>query len=449
MRSSRLGGLTTRLALAMAAVAVIAPAVVGIGVAPLIRSTTEQAVREPLARQADVFARVPAAAQRPWLTRVTERADLNVGTLDESGRTSGPATLLTNAERTALLAGEPLSTSAEDDGVAVLIEARPSVDGGAVVIATDADIVDDATTALRRRLLLAALVGLAVSAVIGTLVAGHFGRPLRATARAARRMAAGERGVAVPEGGPHEIADVAQAMRALDEALTTSEARQREFLMSVSHELRTPLTAIRGYAEAIEDGVVPAAEQSVVGRTLREEALRLERYVDDLLALARLQADGFTLDPTDVDLAELVRTAAAVWADRGQASGVTVRAEAGADVGRLVTDGGRLRQVLDALLDNAVRVCGPGDHIIVAARRRPDAIVLEVRDSGPGLTDDDAAVAFVAGALHARYSGVRPGGHGLGLAIVQGLVAVLGGTIRVTRAHEGGAAFEVRLPTEA
>jgi two-component system sensor histidine kinase BaeS len=111
----------------------------------------------------------------------------------------------------------------------------------------------------------------------------------------------------------------------------------------------------------------------------------------------------------------------------------------------LVTDGARLRQVLDVLLDNAVRVCAAGDRVVVSVGHRDDGARLEVRDSGPGLTPDEAAVAFQPGALHSLHHD-RAGGAGLGLAIAHRLVTRLGGRIEAGAAPEGGAAFVVLLP---
>ena len=106
----------------------------------------------------------------------------------------------------------------------------------------------------------------------------------------------------------------------------------------------------------------------------------------------------------------------------------------------------RLRQVVDALIENALRVTPEGAPIVVALEGS-NGILLAVRDGGPGLTAEDAAVAFERGALHERYREVRAVGTGLGLSIARRLVARLGGTITVGAAPEGGAAFVVSLPS--
>jgi two-component system sensor histidine kinase BaeS len=248
--------------------------------------------------------------------------------------------------------------------------------------------------------------------------------------------------------GPTEVAEVAEALNRLGAALADSEDRQRGFLLSVSHELRTPLTAVRGYAEALADGVVPEEQIAAVGATMVGEADRLERLVSDLLDLARLGAQDFRLDLAPVDLAALQEEAVAVWRDRCARVGVELRAESPAEPLLATTDRTRVRQILDGLAENALRVTPAGAPIVLALRREGEQAVLEVRDGGPGLTDDDLAVAFERSALHDRYRGVRRVGTGIGLALVAGLAGRLGGRAEAGHAPEGGARFAVRLPLQ-
>jgi len=151
-----------------------------------------------------------------------------------------------------------------------------------------------------------------------------------------------------------------------------------------------------------------------------------------------------------VDVARLVADAAEAWGGRYAAAGALLRAElppVPAGPVLAFTDPGRLRQVLDGLLDNAVRVVPAGAHVVLAARAEPGVAVVEVRDGGPGFTDADLAVVFERGALYERYRGVRKVGSGVGLALAAGLVRRVGGTIEAGHAPEGGARFTIRLPT--
>ena len=113
----------------------------------------------------------------------------------------------------------------------------------------------------------------------------------------------------------------------------------------------------------------------------------------------------------------------------------------------VTTDGERLRQMVDALADNALRVLPSGAPLIFAVRAvPPDAVLIEVRDGGPGLSPDDLAVAFERGQLTDRYRGNRPVGSGLGLALVAELARRLGGRAEATVAPEGGVSFAIVLP---
>jgi two-component system sensor histidine kinase BaeS len=172
--------------------------------------------------------------------------------------------------------------------------------------------------------------------------------------------------------------------------------------------------------------------------------------VADLLDLARMGAEEFRIDLADVDLTELARAAAEVWRTRCQAAGVVFRIEAPSTPLVIRTDPSRVRQILDGLFENALRVTPPGSPIVLSVRvgAAPRTVLLEVRDGGPGLTDADLAVAFERSVLYERYRGVRQVGTGLGLAIVDGLTQRLGGTVEAGHSAEGGARFTVQLPAE-
>jgi two-component system sensor histidine kinase BaeS len=235
-------------------------------------------------------------------------------------------------------------------------------------------------------------------------------------------------------------------------ALTTSENRQRTFLMSISHELRTPLTTIKGYAEALADGVVGPDSAQRVGQTMLAESEHLDRLVQDLLVLARLEADDFPLEFMPVELVALAGNVADSWSARFGAVGIELRLELPSHPVPVRTDPGRVRQIVDGLLENALRVAPPGAPIVLAVASAPAGdgpgfALIEVRDAGPGFTDDDLAVVFERGALYERYKGVRKVGSGLGLALAARLAARLGGTIEAGHAPEGGARMSVRLPT--
>lgn len=434
-----MSSLRGRVTLVTIAVAVVAVLVTGLLSLQFVRSQATGDARDQLAAQAEILAAVPRLATAAELSEAASVAlgGTVVALVQPDGSVEGDAAEYVDAVILARLAdGESVSTVRRGDLGGVLVEARPARGGGAVVLALPLASVDRAVGVATGRVLLALAIGLLVAIIGGSVLAGILARPLTATAAAARRLAAGERGLRMPDARTTEVADVTTALAALDGALASSEGRQREFLLSISHDLRTPITAVRGYAEALADGLIAPDAVAGVGATLVAETERLDRFVADLLELARLEADDFSIHPGPVDPAELVASVAAAWAGRAAVLGSTVTVAAA--TGSVTTDADRLRQVLDGLVENALRAGG-------SVELRATGAVIEVFDDGPGLSPDDLAAAFDRGVLRARYRDVRPVGTGLGLSIASRLVARLGGTLTVANRAGGGAAFTVTL----
>jgi two-component system, OmpR family, sensor kinase len=443
--------IVTRTVLLTAAVAIIAVFVAGLVSYPLIRSAAETQARADLVQLADLTVTAldrgtqsgrGGPLPRPLLEAL--EAKQITGYLVSDGAT--PPDGVSAEVLAQALSGAEVSTEGMTDAGPVLIETRPLASGGAVILEQPYTVVGVEAIDAVRRIVIALLVGLLIAVPIGYWAARRLTRPLRAARDAANEMAAGSRTVTLRPEGPVEIADIAVSLNRLNSALVVSEDRQREFLLSVSHELRTPLTAVKGYAEALADGVITGDDVPRTGATVSAEAARLDRLVSDLLDLARLGAVDFHIAPVEVDLVELGEDAGEVWRDRAQPEDVSLVLELPAQPLMARTDPIRVRQIIDNLAENALRVSPPGSVIVLAVRGEAGWAIVEVRDSGPGLTPDDIDVAFEPGVLHERYRGVRPVGTGLGLALVGRLALGLGGYAEAGVAQEGGARFTVRLP---
>ncbi|HWE80924.1 MAG TPA: HAMP domain-containing sensor histidine kinase [Gaiellaceae bacterium] len=293
---------------------------------------------------------------------------------------------------------------------------------------------------LVKDLLLAALAGAALAALLSLFVARSIVRPVRRVAEASHSLALGEAPEPLPEEGARELASLAQAFNEMAEQLAASRESERTFLLSVSHELKTPLTAIRGYAEGLSEGAFTPGEAA---DTILVESRRLERLVRDLLDLARMNRREFSIRREAVDLAEVAREAAARHEAAAKQFGVLLSAEG--DESWVEGDHDRLLQVASNLVENALRETPPSGS--VALRAEPGRLV--VSDTGPGLALDDLPRAFDRFFLYDKYGRERPVGSGLGLAIVKQLAQAMGGDVEVESSPGHGARFVVSLPSAA
>lgn len=452
MKRSSLAVRVTAICLAVAGVMAV---VAGLISTRLVVSTAEDLTRQTMSDQADVVAGQLAESKIGIGRAITilQGQGISVVTRRPNGNLVGGDPNAVRAARTAGLervtSDAPLHASVEQDGDTLLVEARAIEPQTAFALVRKAAVARSTSRDLVRNIILALGAGLLVGVGAGLLLARRLSKPLRRTASVAASMSHGRRDLRAPVEGPSEVAEVASSVNELADALNRSESRQRDFLLSVSHELRTPLTAVLGFAESLTDGVVTGDDVPGVGRVIAQEANRLDRLVSDLLDLARLGAADFRLDVTDVDLNSLVSEAARVWQSRCDAAGIPFRFELPMEPVTAATDPRRLRQVIDGLAENALRMTPVGRPIILSLSPGPGSAIIQVRDGGPGLSDEDYQIAFDRGALHSRYQSSRPVGIGIGLALVHGLITRMGGTIVAGPAPEGGACFTVTVPSMA
>ncbi len=329
----------------------------------------------------------------------------------------------------------------ESLGEELLLVTIPVVDQGRVVGAVRVSAgTADVAAGVRASWLRLALLGLAV-VVAGLILAWLLARPLvRQIDRlsdAAARLGRGERGARAPEEGPAELAGLARSFNDMAESVTANIESQHEFVANASHQLRTPLTGIRLRLEAIAHEGGPAAVQAEKAEV---ELDRLSALVDDLLALARVGESQPSGGP--VDLSELVGDAGVRWTERAAEGGARIEVESSGDCVAWA-DRDDLRDVLDNLLDNALRYTPRGTQVRVTTAIRDGRVVIEVADSGPGIPAEDRPRVFER--FYRGVNGRRAGsGSGLGLAIADELVRRWGGD--VTLSAGPGTRFVVSLP---
>ena len=294
-----------------------------------------------------------------------------------------------------------------------------------------------------------AIVGAAVLVIAGAasyFLASRLARPLRRAVDVTGRIAGGDLDarVDVSASDPPELVALRESINTMGDRLSEAREQQRQFLLSVSHDLRTPLTSIGGYAQAVADGTaedVPAAIE-----VIRTEAHRLERLVQDLLDLARLDAGRFSFRPEPTEVTPLVVETVESFRPAATRRSLSLDADVpDGDPMMLSTDRDRTRQVLANLIDNALRFAR--SRVQVGARRDGPGLLLWVTDDGPGIAPEDLERVWDRHFSTDR-SGASGAGMGLGLAIVAELVGAMRGVVQAESpvAGEEGTRMVVRLP---
>jgi signal transduction histidine kinase len=292
------------------------------------------------------------------------------------------------------------------------------------------------------RLALALAGGIALAAVLFWWLSRRLTEPVLALSRATQAVGTGRYDVKIPHArGSDEISLLSDRFRRMVTQLAEAEQVKRSFLMSVSHELRTPLTAIRGHVEALREGIVIEPEQ-VRGSLdiIAAETDRLERLVGDVLDLAKLQAQRFTVRHEEVDLGRVLDHAYGAFAEEARRREIDYRLEADGDAPVIVSDGDRVLQVISNLLSNAFRWTPDGGRIELQLAAANGAVRVEVVDSGPGIPVAQRERIFDP------FISQDVNGTGLGLPIARELAVALGGRIELESELGSGSRFRLVLP---
>jgi two-component system OmpR family sensor kinase len=301
--------------------------------------------------------------------------------------------------------------------------------------------IKDAQSDVEKTFLAVGGATLIAALLAGYLVAARTASPLRRFAATAAKVDAGDLSPRL-EPSPSmaaELQTLAEAFNHMLDRLDRAFARQRLFVSDASHELRSPLTAIRGQLEVLDRKETPTAEE--IGRAAEMalvEMKRVERLVDDLLTLARLDEGGVGPALQDVRTIPYLRAFAA-------------EGPGGAEVGHVADgvvriDPDLIAQVIRNLLSNAHRHAGTGGRVVVSARAEGDVIAVSVEDDGPGVPPEERERVFDR--FHRRQTARdrATGGSGLGLGIARSIVELHGGRIRFEDSPLGGARVSFDLP---
>jgi signal transduction histidine kinase len=310
-------------------------------------------------------------------------------------------------------------------------------DAGAVVLARSADPLDDRITAMWGWLILTGLGALAVGMLLAMRLARWVARPLRALGATAAQLGDGDlHARATGSQGPREVRELASAFNQMAERTETLVRSHRAWIADVSHQLRTPLTALRLRLDLLMQDRDEDAAAELAGA--QDEIARLTRLVDGLLTVARAEAAVPRREPVRVDAVAAERVAA--WEPVARERGVRLTIE-DLEQATALLGIGDLEQMLDNILANALEAVEDGGRVRVTLDTARGRILLRVADDGPGMSEQAKDAAF-----HRFEGSGTPGGHGLGLAIVQRLAHADGGELSLHDSPGGGLTVLLDLP---
>lgn len=392
----------------------------------------------------DTTGRIVAAGPLPFLVELVGLpAPQELEGLARSALAQGTAHAIFAYQDTTLVAG---AAPIRDRGQAV----------GVILFFQEAQDLDPAIRELTWSLFRWTLVGLIAAVVLAGLLGRDIVARLAELRAAAAGLAEGDLSRRVPETGRDELADLARSfnhmaarLEQLVAGLRQSEELRRQMMATIAHELRTPVTSIRGFAEALQDGLVPPERQPHYVGIIAGEAARLSRLIQDLFDLAKLEAGQVEFRMQPLSARQWVERFARATRPRVEAAGLRLEVTLPPPEAELwiTGDQDRLDQVLHNLVENGIRYSPPGGTIRLELVPRPEAGAVEVAvaDDGPGIPPEEQDRIWERFYQGKDRKG-RGGGAGLGLAIVRSIVEAHGGRVGVESAPGRGARFWFTLP---
>ena len=301
------------------------------------------------------------------------------------------------------------------------------------------------THQLNRMHLIAGIISAVIALFVALYLAFTLSRPLRKIRAGAEAMGAGDLEARVRETGDAEMRSVARALNLLARTLQHEEELRKASVADLAHELRTPLMGLLGRIEAAQDGVLDDEAANLAA--MHDEALRLGRLFDDLSALADAERPGMLLTLQQVDFAAVVAGQVDMLADSYADKGIALISDLHPTL--VAGDRNRLEQIVGNLLSNALRYTDAGGRVSVVVRPARGNGVLEVTDTGIGISADDLPHVFSRFWRGEKSRSRATGGAGIGLSIVQELVRAHGGWVEVESVVGEGSVFRASIPMSA
>ena len=291
----------------------------------------------------------------------------------------------------------------------------------------------------------AGIIAAAISIIAGFFFSRRFTRPLRKINEAARQIANGDFSERIEIGSRDEIGELAGTFNYMARELESIEANRRDFMANVSHELRTPITSIKGFVEGIIDGTIPPGSQPRYLAIVRDETERLNRLVNNLLDIARLESGEYRLNPVRFDVVEMARRCVIGLANLIESKSLAISARFEKEQMYAEGDMDSIERVIYNLLHNAIKFSYPDGEIRVSVREERDVLYVSVSDDGVGIAENELTNIWERFYKSDKSRGQDKTGTGLGLSIIRSIIHEHKQKINVYSKLGVGTTFEFTL----
>jgi signal transduction histidine kinase len=349
------------------------------------------------------------------------------------------------ADSTGELIGKKINTDLSKPFAAFLIEKKPVL---AYIVPLETyslvTIETEFNSSVNQSLIIAVVLAGLVGLLLTYFLSRSILRPVDELIQAARAMEKGDLSQRVPVRGRGELSELARAFNAMAAGLTRLEQLRQNMVTDVAHELRTPLSNVRGYLEALRDGVVEPTPETIA--SVYEEAMLLNRLVDDLQELALVEAGQLNLVCQPVDIGEVISRAVTALGSQATEKEINLLTDLPGDLPLVEADAERLGQVLRNLVKNAIVNTPSGGEITIQARIIDSQVEVSVQDNGSGISEEHLPYVFERFYRADQSRARSTGGAGLGLAIVKQLVEAQGGQVAIDSQVNAGTRVSFTSP---
>ncbi len=273
-------------------------------------------------------------------------------------------------------------------------------------------------------ILFAILVSLMIALVLIYIQSKKISRPLIEINNAVRDIAAGNFGKRIEVNSNDEVGQLASSFNFMADSIEDLEKHRSEFVSDVSHELRTPMTSISGFVEGILDGTIPPEKHEYYLNIVLEESRRLSKLVSDMFELSKTSMDNYTLDITEFDINELIRTCIIGLEDRICEKKLDLNVDFKSEELKALADKGAIKRVVLNIMDNAIKFSYPNTTMGISTWVERRKVYVSIGNFGAGISSYDISSIFDRFYKTDKSRATDKSGAGLGLSLVKNLITL-------------------------